>query len=126
MAHSPSGKQASGQTTQASEDMQECIDECLTCYQVCLETIRHCLSKGGAHAAPEHIRVLEDCAKACETSANFMMRGSKMHGSTCGVCAEACGRCAVACERFPDDAQMKACAEACRECAASCNEMAGA
>lgn len=106
-----------------NEEMQRCIDECKNCHDVCLETIAHCLEMGGEHAEPAHIRLLADCAEICQTSANFMIRGSDVHGFTCAACAEICDRCARECERFDDDF-MKQCAEACRRCAESCREMA--
>jgi hypothetical protein len=103
--------------------MQHCIDICQECHSVCLETVIHCLQMGGEHAEPNHIRLLLDCAEICQTSANFMLRGSDLHGLTCATCAEVCDRCAEDCERF-DDAQMKRCAETCHRCAESCREMA--
>jgi hypothetical protein len=109
---------------QMSEEMQRCIQACLDCHRICLETVTHCLQMGGKHADPAHIRLLLDCAEICQTSANFMLRGSDLHGRTCAVCAEVCERCAQDCAQF-DDAQMKACAEACRRCAESCRRMAG-
>ncbi|HWG90609.1 MAG TPA: four-helix bundle copper-binding protein [Candidatus Thermoplasmatota archaeon] len=105
--------------------MRGCIEACTTCHQVCLETVQYCLQKGGEHASPEHLRLLLDCAEICETSANFMIRGSDHHGVTCGACAEVCVACAESCEALGDDEQMRRCAEACRTCADSCQEMAG-
>jgi hypothetical protein len=105
-------------------DMKACIDECEKCHRVCVETSRYCLEKGGRHAAPEHIRLLIDCAEICQTSANFMLRGSAVHKTICGACAEICERCAESCESIADDAQMQACAKACRTCAESCRNMA--
>jgi len=105
-------------------EMQRCIDDCLSCHSVCLETVTHCLEMGGRHAEPRHIRLLLDCAEICQTSANFMLRGSDLHSRTCGVCAEVCVRCAEDCEQFRDDPMMMACAETCRRCAGSCQEMA--
>ena len=107
-----------------SPHMQSCIDDCLECHSICLETVTHCLQMGGKHAEPRHIRLLLDCAEICQTSANFMLRSSDLHGHTCGVCATVCTACAEDCERFRDDPQMMACAEMCRRCAASCQEMA--
>jgi hypothetical protein len=78
---------------------------------------------GGKHAEAGHIRLMLDCAEICQTSANFMLRRSEVHGRTCGVCAEVCRRCAEDCERFSDDEQMTACAEMCRRCSSSCEEM---
>lgn len=108
-----------------SSEMQTCIDACQDCHAVCLETVQHCLGKGGEHAAREHIRTLLECAEICRTSADFMLMEAGSHAKVCGICAEICVRCAQECERFGDDEMMKACAEACRRCAESCRKMAG-
>ena len=111
--------------TTIDQAMRECIRECQRCHDICTETISHCLQMGGDHAEPRHIRLLMDCAEICQTSANFMLRGSDLHASVCEVCATICERCAEDCERFTDDKLMQACAEVCRSCARSCQEMAG-
>jgi len=111
-------------THQTGGSLQQCIEECEHCHHVCLETVTHCLQTGGKHAEAAHIRLLLDCAEICQTSANFMLRGSDLHTRTCAACAEVCERCAESCERFGDDDKMKACAEVCRRCAASCRAMA--
>jgi hypothetical protein len=108
---------------QHASRMQECIEECTSCHRICLETLTHCLSKGGRHADAHHIRLLTDCAEICQTSANFMLRNSELHVHTCGACAEICERCARSCEEMSDDDLMARCAEACRSCAAICREM---
>jgi hypothetical protein len=105
--------------------MQQCLETCQSCHNVCIETIEHCLAKGGKHADPEHIRTLTDCAQICETSADFMLRGSQLHTHTCAACAAVCERCAVSCEQL-GGAEMKACAEECRRCADSCRAMSEA
>ena len=106
------------------DHMQRCIQECLQCHRSCLEIVTHCLRTGGTHAEAGHIRLLLDCAEICQTSANFMLRGSDLHTHTCGVCAEVCERCARSCEQMGNDEQMQACAEVCRRCAESCRQMA--
>lgn len=112
-------------TQQMSGEMQECIQACQQCHSICLTTVQHCLQMGGRHAAPQHITLLLDCAQICQTSADFMLRGSELHGRTCGVCAEVCERCAQDCERLdPNDQQMQMCAQVCRQCADSCRRMA--
>lgn len=109
-----------------SEEMQECISNCLDCHAVCTETISHCLSMGGEHASPEHIRLLQDCAQICVTSADFMLRNSDFHPQTCSVCANICEQCATACETMANgDELMMDCAEVCRACAESCRSMSG-
>jgi hypothetical protein len=106
--------------------MQDCISNCLDCHLVCLATIAYCLEKGGDHAAPEHIRLLQDCAQICIASADFMLRRSPMHRMTCRICADICNACADDCSKLADDETMVLCAETCRRCAQSCAEMAGA
>jgi hypothetical protein len=110
---------------QQSAEMRECIDACQSCHDVCLETIQQCLQMGGKHAAADHIRTLMDCAQICETSADFMVRGSDLHAHTCAACAAVCEACAVSCERL-GGAEMKRCAEECRRCADSCRAMSQA
>ncbi|MFN3648561.1 MAG: four-helix bundle copper-binding protein [Armatimonadota bacterium] len=107
-----------------SPEMRECIDACTSCHQTCVETVTHCLQMGGKHAEADHIRLMLDCAEICETSANFMLRGSDLHQETCRTCAVVCERCAEDCERFDEDF-MQRCAEECRNCAEHCRRMAG-
>ena len=110
---------------QMTQDMRQCIQECTTCHQVCLQTIQHCLGMGGKHAEQGHIRLMADCAQICAVSGDFMLRGSHLHKRTCGVCAEVCQQCAEDCDRIGGgDQQMKQCADACRRCAESCRGMA--
>jgi hypothetical protein len=125
MAHLTS-KPADGHSASAKAAMDECIQNCLDCHSICLQTVAHCLSMGGMHADAHHIALLLDCAEICQTSANFMLRGSHLHNLTCGVCAEVCTACAESCEQMADDQQMRACAEQCRRCARTCREMAHA
>ena len=54
---------------QMNQEMRQCIDNCQSCHRTCLQTITHCLQKGGPHAAAAHIRLLADCAQICQTSA---------------------------------------------------------
>jgi hypothetical protein len=63
-------------STGTSSEMQQCIDECTRCHNVCLATVSHFLELGGKHADPAHIGLLLDCAEICQTSANFMLRGA--------------------------------------------------
>jgi hypothetical protein len=110
-----------------TREMQECIGICNECHSICLATVQHCLELGGKHAEPRHITLLLDSAEICQTSANFMLRGSELHGRTCGICGEVCLTCAEDCERLgQSDAQMQQCAQICRRCAESCQELARA
>lgn len=105
--------------------MQICIQNCTDCYQMCSHLVDHCLSKGANHADSAHIKLLLDCARVCNLSADLMIRHSEFRSSVCEVCADVCTACAVSCESFEkDDAMMQACAEICRKCASSCDQMA--
>ncbi|MEO7822754.1 MAG: four-helix bundle copper-binding protein [Gemmatimonadaceae bacterium] len=106
-----------------SKEMQQCIDECLGCYSICVQTVQQCLKIGGKHAEANHIRLLNDCAEICRTSAGFMLRGSPLHSRTCAVCAEVCRACEQSCRSMGDDQMMQQCADACRSCAESCARM---
>jgi hypothetical protein len=106
--------------------MEKCMEECDDCQRVCAETMQYCLTKGGRHVAPEHVRLMTDCIEICQTASNFMLRGSELHTATCRACAEVCNRCADDCASFNGDDVMARCADACRECAESCERMASA
>jgi hypothetical protein len=109
--------------TMTSEEVRECLKDSLDCYQSCTETTMRCLSMGGKHAEPEHINLLMDCARICNTNADFMQRNSTYYPQTCGITADICDECGDNCDRFDEDF-MKECASVCRRCAESCREMA--
>jgi len=111
------------QVTRHSQEMQNCIEECISCHSICIASVQYCLEKGGKHARADHIQTLRDCADTCQTSADFMLSGSPLHPLTCAVCAEACERCAKSCDTMKEDEQMKECGEQCRICAESCRKM---
>ena len=106
-----------------TQNMQSCIDACNRCYQTCLhEAMNRCLESGGKHVAPDHMRLLLNCAEICQASANFMLSSSRYSKQICQLCAEICDACASSCEQIGG---MEDCARTCRECAASCREMTG-
>jgi hypothetical protein len=112
-----------GSEATTSNEVRECLQDCLDCYQSCTETIIRCLAMGGKHAELEHLNLLMDCARICNTNADFMLRNSTYYPQTCGITADICDECADSCDRFDDDF-MKECASVCRRCAESCREMA--
>lgn len=105
------------------QSMEQCIQNCLDCARICMETLTYCHEQGGKHTEPGHLKLLMDCSEICQISAHFMLRGSEFHKQTCAVCADVCERCAQDCERFGDDAQMQTCAQVCRRCTESCRQM---
>ncbi|HVL47676.1 MAG TPA: hypothetical protein VM889_03880 [Candidatus Thermoplasmatota archaeon] len=104
--------------------MRQCIENCMNCASICLETLAYVTAKGGDLASPERLRALADCAEMCRTSADFMLRGSPIHGEVCGACAAACEACEDACREMESDPQLAACAEACSACGETCRAMA--
>lgn len=107
----------------SSARLQECIVECDSCHDLCVETVSYCLSMAGRHAEPAHVTLMLDCAEICQTAADFMLRASPLYSAVCAVCADVCEACARSCAAL-DGAEMAACADACRRCAAVCRAMA--
>lgn len=104
------------------QDMRDCIDNYLRCYQTCFGmAMNHCLESGGKHVDPAHFRLMTACAEMCRTSAHFMRMSSPHHNHVCGECAEICTECAGDCERIGG---MEDCVKVCRACAESCRSMA--
>lgn len=99
-----------------------CLDACTTCAQTCTHMLfQHCISAGGDHAKPDHIRLMADCANICLTAAAFMTRGSPLQAKVCAVCAEICTACAESCRSLDG---MQDCVAACERCADACRSMA--
>jgi|SRR5579864_2072841 len=112
---------------QITQEMHRCIEYCLECHAICVEAITHCLELGGKHPFVGQIGVLQDCAQICQTSADFMLRGSGRDVEISRICADICERCADDCDHMaPGDETLKRCAEICRRCASSCLAMAAA
>ncbi len=104
--------------------LRDCINKCWACRDTLQSTLfNYCLQQGGEHARADHVRLMTDAVQMCQTSADFMTRGSKMHPSVCNTCAAVCEACARSCDDF-DDQEMKVCADTCRACAESCWDMA--
>jgi|APAra7269096870_1048528.scaffolds.fasta_scaffold04181_2 hypothetical protein len=99
-----------------------CIDDCLSCYRICLETaMNHCLVIGGRHLEKEHFKLMMACADLCRTTASIMLIDIEQHRIVCEACATICAACAKSCEEVGD---MEICAAACQSCATTCQKMA--
>lgn len=112
---------ASSRRIRSESPMQDAIRACLDCHSMCLRmAMGYCLERGGRHAEQKHLRLMINCAELCQTSANFMLSDSPLHGRVCLICAEACEACAKSCEQVGD---MRDCVEECQDCAKSCRTM---
>jgi hypothetical protein len=106
------------------DEMQKCIQLCRDCHAMCTQIIAHCLKLGGRHAAPDHIRLFQDCAQMCATAADYMVRESPFHNQVCQLCSDLCKQCGKDCEQVAgDDQVLKQCIAMCRKCAGSCERM---
>lgn len=101
--------------------MRDAIKACMDCHSTCLQTAMNlCLERGGRHVEQEHFRLMLNCAELCQTSANFMLSDSPMHGRVCAVCADVCDACAKSCQEVGG---MSDCVDECLRCAKSCRSM---
>lgn len=108
-----------------NDKMQQCIELCRDCHATCMQTIAHGLKLEGHHAAPDHIRLLMDCAQMCTTTVDYMLRESSFHDRVCRLCSDLCTQCGQNCVKVAGDDQLiKRCIEVCRQCAESCKRMA--
>ncbi len=107
-----------------SEEVQNCIQNCTECHDLCEQTLAYCLQMGGQYAETSHLRSLRDCADTCAACAESLASGSEGYQQLNSACAQSCERCAQSCEQFGNDAELKACAAVCRRCAESCRSMA--
>lgn len=104
-------------------NMQECIDHCWTCRNICQKIFyNYCLKEGGEHVEQEHVKLMTDCIQICQNTADFMVRNSSYHKDLCEVCAKICEACAKSCEKMSDP-EMQKCSQVCFECADSCKKM---
>src|SRR5688572_33218283 len=104
--HEQAHEHEHGHDHEGHDPMDDCIEACLQCHVICTMTAQYALSQGGTHAEVGTVALLLDCAEICQTSANFMVRGSPYHTLVCGACAEVCRACAEACRAFEGDENM--------------------
>jgi hypothetical protein len=105
-----------------SRQEQDCVEAALHCHKTCLGmAMTHCLDEGGEHVAPQHFRLMIDCAAICATTADFIMHKSQFHRQLCALCADVCNACAQDCMELDG---MEECVEACRRCSQACRDMA--
>ena len=124
MAHQHDHESENGHDHGEMDHVQDCIEACLNCHAACTMTAQHALAEGGEKGDINMVGVLLDCAEICQTSANFLLRGSPFHAVTCAACAELCRACEEACRSISGDERLVHCAEICAACAESCERMA--
>ena len=100
-------------------EIEQCIQDCLNCHTVCIDTAQKCRQAGGDHGSKEHVQMMLDCAEMCLTAAHFMQHNSPLYGYVCQAAAQVSNHCANECEQMGDSD----CANACRTASWSCDQM---
>lgn len=104
-----------------SDEMAQCIDNCLNAAQACEWCADACADHGEEMA--RCIRLCRDVADLTALHARFMARNSGYHTELAAICADACEQSADECEQHDED-HCQLCAEVLRECAETCRQMA--
>lgn len=85
-AFAASGESSTPHSSGMDSSMRGAFKACLDCHSMCLQmAMRYCLERGGRHVEQKHLRLMLNCAEICQTSANFMLSGSPLHGRVCAV-----------------------------------------
>lgn len=104
-------------------DTQQCIDNCLECHRVCLETALHCFQRN-QYLGRGFTSLLLGCSQICAINADLVEHYGGCHANICAECADICTECAAECERLADgDPQMLRCAKLCRRAAYFCDDV---
>jgi hypothetical protein len=106
--------QQNSQNPMLQQQMQDCIQDCLNCAQVCQDKAN---SMQGQNT--DQVNLLLDCAELCTTAAHFMQHSSPVYGYVCQACAQVCTHL----EDVSAQAGMDDIANACKNCAYSCQQI---
>lgn len=109
---------------EGQERYHACLEACVECWIACEMCSDACLDEENVEKMVRCIRLNRDCADACKTAVQAMVRGSDNAAEFCRLCAELCERCAEECEKHTHHDHCRICAEACRRCAEECRKMA--
>ena len=100
---------------------QSCVLALNECRAACLDMVGNSIRMQGYYAELGHVRLLEDCARLCESTVDFLLRGSELAPEMLALCADVCRRSGRDCERFDYDQRLLDCAAACRRSAEACD-----
>jgi hypothetical protein len=100
-------------------EIQQCIQDCLNCQQVCLQSADAGQQAGSDSAKMDHLQMLRDCAELCLTTAHFLQHGSPLAGYLCQAAEQVTTICSNECDQTGDSD----CANACRNVSWSCNQL---
>lgn len=106
-----------------SSEAIECIEKCLDCRRIALQTFGYCVSRGGVYANAALVHLILDCAEAAQLCADWLRRGAALHHQAAALCAQTCQACDERCVGFHDDEDIGKMARACQACAQSCEPL---
>jgi hypothetical protein len=114
---------ARAQLSPEQQKANKAVVACLGTKNVCLQTQRYCLTKGGKLVDPTFINQLQDCAAVCDLTANAVLRESALKSDLAKLCNQTCQTTVKACEQFKDDPQVQMCTQYAQASAQSCQEI---
>lgn len=94
------------------------------CAAACNNCLISCLDEEDVHMMSQCIKLDIDCARICQTTADFISRKSDYTGHLIKECIEICTNCVKECAKH-DMEHCKRCAEACKNCAEVCKAYEG-
>jgi hypothetical protein len=99
-----------------TEQMEDCIQDCLNAHTACQDTFADALQKS---MSAEYIVVLLDCSEICLAAAHSMLRNSALCGYFCQICATISNHCA----EMSFQLGMNDCGNACNASSHSCEQI---
>ena len=105
-----------------------CIDACLERGQACTTCADACLSEEMVADLTTCIRLNQDCADLCDTTARLLSRHTGTDTTVLRAALEAlraaCAACAAECDTHADmHEHCRVCADACRRCEQACTNL---
>ena len=104
--------------------IDQTIESCRDCHDICEETIFYAIRMGGDLAQMDVLGVLMDCAGTCALSGKMMLRGSPYLRHMAPTVIEICESCATMCDTVPGDDYFRTCASSARRCADNLKQLA--
>ena len=105
-----------------------CIEACIECAQACTACADACLSEEMVADLTTCIRLNQDCADLCDTTARLLSRHTGTDTTVLRAALEAlraaCAACAAECDTHADmHEHCRVCADACRRCEQACTNL---
>lgn len=107
----------------AHQAHQELLKVLNDCAAACEHCANACLNEPDVAKMTECIRLDRDCADICAMTAAWIARDSHFTQRLTALCAAICDACGAECGKHQHHDHCRECAEACRRCAEACRSM---